>query len=192
MSNLIRHPASLGRLPSRAATDVPLAVTSECLRVKTLGPCRVDSPLASVLAEARQTVHRVDEADTVLFDDTLSAVTVHGLEVEALPGFDPAGPRRHIYFDPSKARAAVVTCGGLCPGQNDVVRAIVLELIHRYKLRTVYGICNGYQGFIARDKRPVVDLTAQFVIRINQQGGRSWGHRGGSRTRPRSWTASSA
>ena len=172
MPKLISDAASLGH-PATAATPdgKPHAVSSESLRVKTLGPCRVESPLAGALSETRQTVHRVDEADKVLFDDTLSAVTARGLDVTALPGFEPAGPRRHIYFDPSKARAAVVTCGGLCPGQNNVIRAIVLELIHRYKVRTVYGICNGYQGFIARYQRPVVDLTARFVSRINEQGG---------------------
>ncbi len=36
-----------------------------------------------------------------------------------------AGPREKIFFDPAKSKAAIVTCGGLCPGINDVIRAIV-------------------------------------------------------------------
>jgi 6-phosphofructokinase 1 len=52
-----------------------------------------------------------------------------------LPGFEPAGPRKKIYFDPSKTRAGVVTCGGLCPGFNDVIRALVMELTFRYGVK---------------------------------------------------------
>jgi len=30
--------------------------------------------------------------------------------------FPRAGPREHLHFNPSKVNAAIVTCGGLCPG----------------------------------------------------------------------------
>jgi 6-phosphofructokinase 1 len=58
-----------------------------------------------------------------------------------------AGPRDKIFFDPSKTKAAIVTCGGLCPGINDVIRAIVMEFYHRYWGQTeIYCIKNGFQG----------------------------------------------
>ena len=141
------------------------------LTVKSLGPCRIDSPLAPLLAQRVRSFHNVDESDKVLFDDTLSAMTARNAAPSELPGFEPAGPRRKIFFDPSKTRAGVVTCGGLCPGFNDVIRALAMELYYRYGVKKVYGFCNGYQGFIAKYGRDVLDLTPEFVSHINEQGG---------------------
>src|SRR5262245_52056903 len=98
------------------------------LTVKTLGACRVESPLAPLLEARRTSPHYVDENDRVLFDDTAAMVAARGNSLDELPGFEPAGPRRKIFFDPSKTRVGVVTCGGLCPGLNDVIRGLVMEL----------------------------------------------------------------
>ena len=57
-----------------------------------------------------------------------------------------AGPREKIFFDPSHLACGIVTCGGLCPGLNDVIRAIVLSLHHHYGVRTIYGFRYGYEG----------------------------------------------
>ncbi len=141
------------------------------LTVKSLGTCRIDSPLAPLLAQRVRSFHNVDEGDKVLFDDTMSAMTARNAAPNELPGFEPAGPRRKIFFDPSKTRAGVVTCGGLCPGFNDVIRALAMELYYRYSVKKVYGFCNGYQGFIAKYGRDVLDLTPEFVSHINEQGG---------------------
>ncbi|MEI8021701.1 MAG: ATP-dependent 6-phosphofructokinase [Schlesneria sp.] len=141
------------------------------LTVKSLGTCRIDSPLAPLLAQRVRSFHNVDEGDKVLFDDTLSAMAARNAAPHDLPGFEPAGPRRKIFFDPSKTRAGVVTCGGLCPGFNDVIRALAMELYYRYGVKKVYGFCNGYQGFIAKYGRDVLDLTPEFVSHINEQGG---------------------
>jgi len=147
-------------------------VDAKDLLVKTLGACRIDSPLSHLLNGRIQTFHNVDESDRVLFDDTASALEARGgLSAQEMPGFEPAGPRRKIFFDPSKSRAAIVTCGGLCPGLNDVIRALSLELHFRYGVKRVHGFCNGYQGFIAKYRRGVIDLTPEFVSRINEQGG---------------------
>jgi len=141
------------------------------LIVKTLGACRIDSPLAALLDARRQSFHNVDESDRVLFDDTVSALSARTMPADRLPAFEPAGPRRKIFFDPSKTRAGIVTCGGLCPGFNDVIRALVMELHYRYGVRKIYGFCNGYQGFIAKYRRPVLDLTPRVVSDINEHGG---------------------
>ena len=149
--------------------------TAADLAVKSLGPCRIDSPLIPLLDQRERTFHNVHEEDRVLFDDTLSSLIERNLPadqlVSQLPAFEPAGPRRKIFFDPSKTRAAIVTCGGLCPGFNDVIRSLVLELHKSYGVRKVYGFCNGYQGFIAKYGRPVLDLSPATVAGINELGG---------------------
>ena len=86
------------------------------LSVSTLGPCRVDSPLVPLLESRRTGENYVDEGDRVLVDDTVSRASAHGVAIQDLPGFEPGGPRRKIFFDPSKTRVGIVTCGGLCPG----------------------------------------------------------------------------
>jgi 6-phosphofructokinase 1 len=145
--------------------------TAADLAVKTLGPCRIDSPLLPLLDQRRRTFHNVDEHDRVLFDDTLCGLKERNLPVDELPAFEPAGPRRKIFFDPSKTRAAIATCGGLCPGFNDVIRSLVLELNKSYGVSKVHGVCNGYQGFIAKYRRPVLDLPPSRVAGINEHGG---------------------
>jgi len=82
-----------------------------------------------------------------------------------------AGPRGHIYFDPSKVKAAIVTCGGLCPGINDVIRAIVMQLYFRYAVRNIIGIRFGFQGFIPRYGHSVMEFTPDFVKDIHTLGG---------------------
>jgi len=141
------------------------------LTVKTLGPCRLESPLAPMLEARQASQHYVDETDRVLFDDTVAMVAARNSTVADLPGFEPGGPRRKIFFDPSKTRVAIVTCGGLCPGLNDVIRGLVMELTFHYGVKRIYGFRNGYQGFIARYGRSVVDLTPESVSRINELGG---------------------
>jgi 6-phosphofructokinase 1 len=155
----------------QAAPEVSFMVEPQDLVVKTLGPCRIDSPLMPLLNGRRPSFHNVDETDRVLFDDTASAVLARGVPLEQLAGFEPAGPRRKIFFDPSKTRVGIVTCGGLCPGLNDVIRALVMELHFHYGVRRISGFCNGYQGSIPSHGRSVIDLTPEVVSRINELGG---------------------
>src|SRR5579859_5198815 len=149
----------------------PASVDCADLVVKTVGTARIDSPLGELLGQRKQSVHYVEESDRVLLDDTLSAVVARGRLPVELPGFEPAGPRKKIYFDPSKTRAGIVTCGGLCPGFNDVIRALVLELNFRYGVKKIYGFRNGYQGFIARYGHSVMELNPDLVASINADGG---------------------
>ncbi len=91
----------------------------------------------------------------------------------ARPGFDfeLAGPREKLFFDASKTRAGIVTCGGLCPGLNNVIRSLFLELHHRYGVKEVLGFRDGYQGLDpARAREPIV-LTPDYVDDIHREGG---------------------
>ncbi len=83
---------------------------------------------------------------------------------------EPAGARKKIYFDPSKTRAGIVTCGGLCPGMNDVIRALVLELTRLYGVRTVYVSATAFKlHFAVRKTGHSVDT--RLVDTINEHGG---------------------
>ena len=146
-------------------------ITMTDLAVATLGPCRIDSPLKPLIEGRKTNVHYVEEDDRVLFHDTASLMAAAGMSVDALPGFEPAGPRREIFFDPPKMRVGIVTCGGLCPGVNNVIRGLVMELTFHYGVQRIYGFKNGYQGFIPRYAHDVVDLTPEMVSNINEDGG---------------------
>jgi 6-phosphofructokinase 1 len=85
--------------------------------------------------------------------------------------FEKAGPRPMLFFDPAATRAAIVTCGGLCPGLNNVIRSVTRELILGYGVESVLGIRGGYRGLDpARGKAPI-DLTLDVVEDIHKTGG---------------------
>ncbi|MBX3415307.1 MAG: ATP-dependent 6-phosphofructokinase [Pirellulales bacterium] len=85
--------------------------------------------------------------------------------------FEKAGPREQIFFDPPQTNVAIVTCGGLCPGLNNVIRSLFLELHHNYGVANVWGIRYGYRGLNPREGDPPILLTPQFVENIHRQGG---------------------
>ncbi|QGY39097.1 ATP-dependent 6-phosphofructokinase [Pseudodesulfovibrio cashew] len=85
--------------------------------------------------------------------------------------FESAGPRGKVYFDTSKTKCAVVTCGGLCPGLNDVIRAVVMTAYHQYNVPSVLGIQYGLAGFIPEYGYDVIELTPDYVSRIHEFGG---------------------
>ncbi len=85
--------------------------------------------------------------------------------------FEESGPKERIYFDPSKTKCAIVTCGGLCPGINDVIRAVVMEAHYQYGISSVLGIRFGLQGFIPKYKHEVWELTPDSVTDIHEFGG---------------------
>ena len=105
--------------------------------IRTLGPCKLDSAFP-------YRTWADDKIVRIFVDEELSdeAATPFGVCLEA------AGPRKKLYFDPTRAKCAIVTCGGLCPGLNDVIRAIVLEAYHAYNTPSVLGIRYGLEGFI--------------------------------------------
>ncbi len=103
---------------------------------------------------------------------------------EDAQSLEKAGPRERIYFSPSEVRAGIVTCGGLCPGLNDVIRSVVHTLWHSYGARKILGIKFGYNGFLGAVRSPVIALDPDAVKDIHRIGGSILGtSRGGGEQR---------
>ncbi|BDQ34039.1 ATP-dependent 6-phosphofructokinase [Pseudodesulfovibrio portus] len=115
----------------------------------------------------------VHEDDAVLVNISRRSIlgAGKGRKKPEMAFFEPAGPRSKIYYDASKTKCAVVTCGGLCPGLNDVIRAIVMAAHHEYKVPSVLGIKFGLEGFIPEYGHDVIELTPEYVSRIHEFGG---------------------
>jgi 6-phosphofructokinase 1 len=161
-------------------TGAQLTLTAADLAVPTLGPATVASPLDGGLLARYDSVHYVGETDRVLLDDTLDMAVRRGLPVDQLPAFEPGGPRRLLFFDPPRTRVGVVTCGGLCPGLNNVVHGLVMELFGLYGVASVTGFRNGYRGLTHAGGADTLPLTPQTVRGVNDQGGTVLGTSRGS------------
>ena len=131
---------------------------AEDTKIKRLGKATIESPL--------HISYGISKNDQILFHP------YPGIDQEGSPvTFEISQPEKLIYFDPTKVTAGIVTCGGLCPGLNNVIRAIVLGLYHAYKVRSIFGIRYGFQGFIPKYGHPLVKLTPEVVADIHEQGG---------------------
>jgi 6-phosphofructokinase 1 len=158
--------------------SLPGRITVDDVAIKDLGKCRLPSPVAAHLDQ--RALHFVGEADKVLVSDCLSQIGAYAGQLGALPAFELAGPRNRIFFDPRTVRCGIVTCGGLCPGLNNVVRGLVLELAHGYGVRKILGFRYGYEGLISRLGHEPIQLTPDGVARIHVQGGTILGSSRGS------------
>lgn len=136
------------------------------ISVQTLGEASIKSPL-------RLNQKRGDALPNFTVDKAriLNCIEVGSDCAEDEILFEKAGPREKIFFDPAGTRAAIVTCGGLCPGLNNVVRSLVLELYHNYGVKDIQGIRYGYQGMTDTALRPMMSLTPDAVDTIDRQGG---------------------
>jgi 6-phosphofructokinase 1 len=139
-------------------------------RIPVLGAAKIESPIQGQKSGDDPAIF-VTGDDRVLVDVTPAGLETLCRENRPFPSFEMAGPREKIYFDPSKLRCALVTCGGLCPGLNDIIRSVVLELYHGYGVRHIYGIKYGLQGFIPHYGHDVIDLEPATVVNIQDMGG---------------------
>jgi 6-phosphofructokinase 1 len=132
-------------------------------RPDDLGECQIESPLRAT--------HFMDTSKRLLFRadiDELRAQIQAGVDP---PAFELAGPREKIYFDPDTLQCGIVTCGGLCPGLNDVIRSIVFCLREKYGIGKVYGFQFGYEGLAGRNAPTPIELTTRRVSQIHEVGG---------------------
>jgi 6-phosphofructokinase 1 len=139
-------------------------------KIPTLGKSKIASPIQQT-DRGSYSQNFVSDNDRVLIDVNLSNVINMIKDGKKLSSFETAGPRKKIYFDPSKLRCALVSCGGLCPGVNGIIRSIVLELYYGYGVRNIYGIQYGLQGFIPKYGHDILSLLPDTVEKIIRKGG---------------------
>ena len=133
------------------------------LTIQRLGECAIPSPMNGV--------RFTNDDEHVLLHSELGAIR-HYLDAgNEPPKFEAAGPREKIFFDPATLSCGIVSCGGLCPGLNDVIRSIVLSLHHHYGVRTIYGFQFGYEGLVPKFGHKPIMLNPQVVSNINEMGG---------------------
>jgi 6-phosphofructokinase 1 len=132
-------------------------------RTDDLGECKIASPLRATrfMDTSKRLLFRADI-------DELRAQFRAGVDP---PAFELAGPRERIYFNPATLKCGVVTCGGLCPGLNDVIRSLVFCLHEKYRVAKIYGFKFGYEGLVERSALTPIELTARKLTQINEVGG---------------------
>ena len=131
--------------------------------VEQLGECHIPSPMSFG--------RFVNDSERILYHGRMEELRNLRSRGAEFPSFEAAGPRERIFFDPRHLVCGIVTCGGICPGLNDVIRAIVLSLFHHYGVRTVFGFRYGFEGITSRHNHFPMVLTPETVEGIHQQGG---------------------
>jgi 6-phosphofructokinase 1 len=135
------------------------------LTIETLGPPTID------YTERRGKCHFVQDSEKVLVYSDYDAFSAAKNNGNSPPMFEKAGLRRKIFFDPETLKCGIVTCGGLCPGLNDVVRTITLTLTWQYGVKTIFGFRYGYAGLSQRATAEPVLLNPEIVDEIHLKGG---------------------
>jgi 6-phosphofructokinase 1 len=137
----------------------------ENVRITSLGATSIRSPLIG------RRNHFIVDDERILTCSLTSELEAYIARAELPPSFEQAGPRHDLFFDPAKTTIGILTCGGLCPGLNDVIRSIVLTASYAYGIKQIYGFRYGYAGLNAASKLEPMELTPSSVEDIHNSGG---------------------
>lgn len=132
-------------------------------RIDRLGECRIPSPMTGM--------RFVGDDEHVLYNSHSADIQRYLAENRDPPCMEFAGPRKNIYFDPAKLKCGIVTCGGICPGLNEVIRSLVMSLFFHYGVKSVFGFQYGYEGLASSYGHTPLELTPQNVNQIHGMGG---------------------
>ena len=131
--------------------------------VDTLGEATHESPL-------KGQINRFYNREAVACDDRTK--DLEKLEsINDIEYFELAGPREKLFFNPKEVTVGIVTCGGLCPGLNDVIRALTFCALESYGVKRVLGFKYGYEGLVAKYYHYPVELTTDNTDEIHEKGG---------------------
>ncbi|MFH1360675.1 MAG: ATP-dependent 6-phosphofructokinase [Candidatus Omnitrophota bacterium] len=137
----------------------------EHLSIESLGPAAIPSPLL------KNKDHFKNDTAKVLVFSEMQRLGEYQKSGKKLPAFEIAGPQAKIFFDPKKIACGIVTCGGLCPGLNDVIRTVALSLLWQYGVKKVLGFRYGYNGLSKDPFMPPLEITPKVVDEIQHEGG---------------------
>ncbi len=140
-----------------------LATKTSDTVIELLGKSTVDSPLRHG--------HFVTDNSRITYDASAQRLAERLEQTGTVLSFEEAGPRQKLFFDPLNVKAAIVTCGGLCPGLNGVIRSIVHTLSYGYGVRIIKGVQYGYAGLNPASRLPLIDLNPDVVREIHEDGG---------------------
>ena len=135
------------------------------LDIDRLGTPEIDSPLL------QNRCHFVDDNEKICMYSHSDYIKAYESSSGKLPMLEHAGPRCKIYFNPENLNCGIVTCGGLCPGLNDVIRILTLNLFWQYNVKNIYGFRYGYLGLTSNAPAEPVLLTPDAVDDIHIKGG---------------------
>lgn len=138
--------------------------------ITSLGKCSVANPITMSDVNGDGFADYVNDDDRILF--SIETHVENGKRIhESEDTLEMAGPREKIYFNPAHVHAAICTCGGICPGLNNVIRAVVRCLWYRYGVKRISGIPYGYRGLLSTSNNPFVELNPDVVDDIQEKGG---------------------
>ncbi len=139
--------------------------------IGNLGQPKYKSPLQLSTVRGDSIFNFIDKADRVVFDLSMGNYRQCVSKQEEPLCLEKAGPRQQIFFEPTKTTAAIVTCGGLCPGINNVIRGVVMALHYFYGVKRIWGVPYGYEGLNPEFGHDLIELNPDKVKDIHQFGG---------------------
>lgn len=142
-------------------------ITPDQTSIQVLGSPAVASPLPLAHDSGESPGAFVPDEARVRYQLETST----GRDLPADVFFEKAGPRERLFFEPRETKAAIVTCGGVCPGLNNVIRSAVMEFYYNYGVQQVLGIRYGYAGLNPKTGLSPIELTPKFVSDIHEKGG---------------------
>lgn len=139
--------------------------------IESLGPSQYESPLKLSTINGDHIFNFVSESDKLLFDLSLEQCSYFLSKGKDPLCLEKSGPRKKLFFDSKNTTAAIVTCGGLCPGINNVIRGLVMALHYFYSVKRIIGVQYGYEGLNPEKGHEFVELTPEKVRDVHQFGG---------------------
>ncbi|MBW2732906.1 MAG: ATP-dependent 6-phosphofructokinase [Deltaproteobacteria bacterium] len=156
-------------------TEPKEPTTTINLEVDSLGPTTKASPLELSTEFDDDIANFTPDGLRIVFDPAVGEGRLddidQGITLSGPAAFELAGPKQRTYFAGQKVTAGIVTCGGLCPGLNNIVRGVVLTLWHHYDVRRIFGFRYGYRGLAPFTPDPPLELKPEHVAHIHRVGG---------------------
>lgn len=140
-------------------------------QIQNLGTPIIKSPLELSTVRGDNIFNFIDDSDKIVYDLSLETYTSCIQNNEEPACLEKAGPRQNVFFEPKNVTAAIVTCGGLCPGINNVIRGVVMALHYFYGVKKILGVPYGYEGLNPEMGHGFIDLSPERVKDIHHFGG---------------------